>query len=152
MTEAKSNLWETAILLLIFNNTVATAIATGIGSGLLATVTPGSLHIQLHVGTVVDATATQDLQTPMTYTGYLGPLAVARSTAGWTVAAQNVSNAALLQFGNNTGSSQTSATVSVGNNATPSASEILYYGNAALVVSPGVDPQYAIGALDIDET
>jgi hypothetical protein len=152
MTEAKSNLWETAVLLLIFNNTVATAVIAGIGSGILASTTAGSLFIQLHVGTVVDATATQDLQTPMTYTGYLGPLSVARATSGWTVAAQNASNAGLLQFGNNTGSSQTAATVSIGNNTTPSISEILYYGNAALVVSPGVNPQYAIGALDIDET
>ena len=151
MTEAKSNLWETAILLLIFNNTVATAVISGIGSGILASTTAGSLFVQLHVGTVVDATATQDLQTPMTYTGY-AKQAVARSTAGWTVAAQNASNAALIQFGNNTGSSQTAATVSVGNNTVDSASEILYYGNAALVVSPSVNPQYAIGELDIDET
>lgn len=151
MTEAKSNLWETALLLLIFNNTVAGAVIAGIGSGILASTTAGSLFIQLHVGTVIDGTATQDLLTPMSYTGY-AKQAVARSTAGWTVAAQNASNAALIQFGNNTGSSQTSATVSIGNDSTDSLSEILYYGAAALVVSPGVNPQYAVGALDIDET
>lgn len=151
MTEAKSNLWETAVLLLIFNNTVAGAVIAGIGSGILASTTAGSLFIQLHVGTVVDATNDQADQTPMTYTGYATKSA-ARSTAGWTVSAQNASNAALIQFGNNTGSSQTSATVSIGNNTTAADSEILYYGTAALVVSPGVNPQYAVGALDIDET
>ena len=151
MTNAKSDLWETALLKLIFQNDIADAISAGIGSGLLATVTPGSFFLVLHESAVVDTDATQSLKTPMSYGGY-ADVTVARSSGGWTVAAQNVSNAALLQFGENTGASATAVSVTVGNDVAGASSEILYYGGASLVVGTGINPQYAIGELDIDET
>ena len=154
MTNAKSDLWENDLLLLVFQNTVAGAAIAGLGSGvaIAASSVPESIWLELHEVAVADSDVLQTVKTPMSYTGYLGPIAVARSSGGWTVAAQNASNAALIQFGNNTGALATSVDVTLGNNGTPASSEILYYGPAALAVSTGVNPQYAIGALDIDET
>lgn len=151
MTDAKSDLWETDLLLLIFQNTVAGNAMSGMGSGILASTTAGSLFLELHESAVVDADVLQTVKTPMSYSGY-GRITVARSAGGWDVSGQNASNAALLQFGNNAGASATSVDVTVGNDTVAASSEILYYGPAALVVGTGVNPQYAANALDIDET
>lgn len=155
MTDAKSNVWETDLLLLVFQNTVAGLVISSLGTGtpIAASSVDGFIYVQLHVGTVDDTTATQDLATPMTYTGY-SRQAIDRDSAagGWNVAANVADNNGVIQFGNNTGSSQTSDTVSLGTHTTVGTSDIIYYGDATLIVSPGVNPEYADTALTITET
>lgn len=86
-----------------------------------------------------------------TYTSY-ARVAVARSGAGWTVSGNSVSNAALIQFPQCTGGSNTLTHLSVGT-ASSGAGQILYSGalNASLSVSSGIQPQFAIGAITLTE-
>lgn len=89
-----SNVFETAILNLYFTNTNAANI--GDATGLRGSTTAGSVYISLHTA---DPGETGNQSTSETaYTGY-ARLAVARSGAGWTVAGNAASNAAILTFG-----------------------------------------------------
>ena len=90
MAGSKKDTFENALLLLLFNNTTI----AGIGSGLPAAVTAGSLYVALYTVAPGEGTA----GTECNYVGY-ARLAVARSGAGWQVAASNASNAAALTFG-----------------------------------------------------
>ena len=87
-----------------------------------------------------------------TYTSY-ARIAVTRSgSSGWTVSANTASNAALAQFPQCTGGTNTITYVSIGT-ASSGAGQILYSGalNASLSVSNLIQPQFAIGALTITE-
>lgn len=86
-----------------------------------------------------------------TYTSY-ARVAVARSGSGWTVSGNQASNAALVQFPQATGGSNTITYVAVGT-ASSGTGQVLYSGalNASLAVSSGIQPQFAIGALTITE-
>jgi hypothetical protein len=77
---------------------------------------------------------------------------VARSGSGWTVSGNTVTNAALVQFPQCTGGSETITHVGVGL-ASSSTTTLLYKGalSASLAVSSGIQPQFAIGALSIAE-
>jgi hypothetical protein len=79
------------------------------------------------------------------YTSY-APVNVARSGSGFTVTGNSVSNAALIQFPQCTGSSETATHFSV----TPQGStQILIKGalSSSLAISSGIQPQFAAGAL-----
>lgn len=86
-----------------------------------------------------------------TYTSY-ARVAVARTAGGWTVSGNSVSNAALVQFPQSTGGSNTLTHLSIGT-ASSGAGQILYSGalNASLSVSSGIQPQFAIGAITFTE-
>lgn len=89
-----SNVFETAILNLYFTNTNAANI--GDATGLRGATTAGSVYISLHTADPGEAGNQSTSETA--YTGY-ARLAVARSGAGWTVAGNSASNAAVLTFG-----------------------------------------------------
>ncbi len=96
------NAYETALLTLEFNNTNLATI--GDATGLRGSSTPGSFYVGLHTadpGEAGDATTSE-----ATFTGY-GRQAVARSSGGWTISGNSVSNAAAITFGQNSGSDQT---------------------------------------------
>lgn len=86
-----------------------------------------------------------------TYTSY-ARVAVARSGSGWTVTGSQASNAALVQFPQATGGTNTITYVAVGT-ASTGTGQVLYSGalNSSLSVSSGIQPQFSSGALTITE-
>jgi hypothetical protein len=144
---SKTNAFETDLLEHIFQNAAIPNI--GDASGLQPSGVAGSLYISLHTadpGESGDQTTSE-----ATYTGY-GRVAVARSGAAWTVAGNNVSNAAAIIFGTCTAGSNTITHFGVGTDPS-GAGNLLFKGalTASLAVSAGITPQFAIGELDINE-
>jgi hypothetical protein len=141
---SKGNTFENDLLLLIFNNTAAALI--GDASGLQPSATAGSLYVSLHTGDPGEAG--NQTTSECAYTSY-ARVAVARSGAGWTVSGNTVTNAALIQFPQCTGSSETATHFAIGT-ASTSTGKILYKGalSASLAISSGIQPQFAGGDLD----
>lgn len=144
---SKGNTFENDLLLLIFNNTDAALI--GDATGLRGSSTAGSLYVSLHTGDPGEGG--NQTTSEAAYTSY-ARVAVARSGSGWTVSGNAVSNAALVQFPQCTGGSETLTHFAVGT-ASSSTGKILYKGSlsSSLAVSSGIQPQFAIGDLDIVE-
>jgi hypothetical protein len=144
---SKSNAWENALLLLLFNNTDAANI--GDAAGLQNSAAAGSLYISLHTGDPGEAGS--QTTNEATYTGYARK-AVARSGAGWTVVGNAVDNAAAITFDPCTAGSNTITYFGVGTDLA-GAGTLLYSGalTASLAVSAGITPEFAVGALDITE-
>jgi hypothetical protein len=141
---SKSNALETALLQLVFNATTFNGIAEN------DTTSPNTdLYVSLH--TADPGEAGTQATNEAAYTSY-ARVAVARSGSGWTVSGNAVTNAALVQFPQCTGGSETITHVGVGLGAS-STTTLLYKGalSASLAVSSGIQPQFAIGALSIAE-
>lgn len=132
---SKSNATETDLLAKVFK---ATALPWDAAS---------DLEVHLHTADPGEAGTTATSEA--TYTSYAA-VTVARSAVGWTVAGNTASNAALIQFPQCTGGSNTITHVSV---SPASSTQILYSGalSSSLSVSNGIQPQFAIGALTISE-
>lgn len=145
---SKSNTFENDLLLLIFNNTAVTLI--GDASGLQPAGTAGSLYVSLHTADPDEAGTQASSET--TYSNYQRQ-AVARSGAGWTVSGNAVSNTALIQFPTCGASGATLTHFGVGCSSGTGAGKLLYSGelSSPLTVSTGIQPQFAIGELDITE-
>jgi len=141
---SKGNTFENDLLLLIFNNTAAALI--GDASGLQPSATAGSLYVSLHTGDPGEA-GTQTTS-ECAYTSY-ARVAVARSGAGWTVSGNAVTNAALVQFPQCTGGSETATYFAIGT-ASSGTGKVLYRGalSASLAISSGIQPQFSAGDLD----
>ncbi len=144
---SKGNTFENDLLLLIFNNTDAALI--GDATGLRGSSTAGSLYVSLHTG---DPGEAGNQTTSECAYGSYARVAVARSGAGWTVASNAVSNAALVQFPQCSSGSETITHFAVGV-ASSGTGKVLYKGalSASLAVSSGIQPQFAAGDLDITE-
>ena len=141
---SKSNLLENALLALIFNATAFANIAEND-----ATSPATNLYVSLHTadpGEGGDQTTNE-----ATYTSY-ARVAVARTSGGWTVSGNAVTNAAAIVFPEATGGSNTITHFGVGV-AVSGAGQLLYSGalTASLAVSTGIEPQFAAGDLDITE-
>lgn len=138
-----SNVAETALLNLYFNNTAAANI--GDASGLQPSATAGSFYIALH--TADPGEAGDQTTNEAAYTSY-ARVAVARSGAGWTVSGNAVSNAALVQFPLCTGGSATTTHFSIGTAASGAGSIILKGAlSSTLSVNNGIQPQFSPGEL-----
>jgi hypothetical protein len=144
---SKSNSWETALLNLVFNNTDAANI--GDATGLRGSSTAGSFYVSLH--TADPGEAGNQTTNECAYTSY-ARVAVARSGSGWTVSGNTVTNAALIQFPQCTGSSETATHFGIGT-ASSSTGVLLYKGalSASLAISSGIQPQFEAGSLDGSE-
>jgi hypothetical protein len=141
------NDFENKLLLLLFNNTTLANI--GDASGLLGSSSAGSSQLSLHTSALSDTTADLTV-TEVAYTGYARPTQ-ARSSGGWTVSNNNASNAALVQFGEmSAGGPDTVVHLGLGLLATGDVIRIHADLDADLVINNGVNPQFAIGALDIN--
>lgn len=141
---SKGNTFENDLMKLIFNATAIANIADNAASSPLT-----NLYVSLHTG---DPGETGDQTTSeATYTSY-ARVAVARSGSGWTVSANTAENAALVQFPQCTGSSNTITHVGVGT-ASSSTGKLLYKGalSSSLAVSSGIQPQFAAGDLVVSE-
>ncbi len=144
---SKSNQFENDLLQLIFNNVDIADI--GDAAGIQNSAVAGSLYLALHTadpGEAGDATTNE-----CAYTSY-ARVAVARTGGGWTVATNTATNAALAQFPECTGGSETITHVSI-TVAASGASKILYSGalTASRSVSSGIQPQFSASALVVTE-
>jgi hypothetical protein len=85
------------------------------------------------------------------YTNY-ARVAVVRTSSGWTVSGNTASNTALIQFPQCSTVGATLTHVAIGTTSS-GAGQILYSGqlNSPLTVSNLIQPQFAIGALQIQE-
>jgi hypothetical protein len=122
---SKSNAWENALLLLLFNNTNAANI--GDATGLRGSTAAGSLYLSLH--TADPGEAGDQTTSECNYTGYARK-AIARSGAGFVVTANSVSPAADQTFAvptNATNLPQTASFFGIGT-ATSGAGVLLYSG------------------------
>jgi hypothetical protein len=144
---SKGNTWETELLQLVFNNTDAALI--GDATGLRGSSTAGSLYVSLHTGDPGEAG--NQTTNECAYTSY-ARVAVARTAGGWTISGNTVTNAALIQFPQCTGSSETATHFAIGT-AASSTGKILYKGalSASLAISSGIQPQFGAGELDGSE-
>lgn len=136
-----SNSCENSLLLLLYTNTAFALI--GDASGLQPSGGAGSLFVSLHTSDPGEAGSQTTNETA--YTNY-ARVAVARSGAGWTVSTNTVTNAAAVTF---PACGVTGATIThfgVGT-ATSGAGVLLFSGTCSLVVSAGITPAFAIGAL-----
>ena len=141
------NSFEDSLLSLIFNNDALPNL--GSAAGLQPSTGPGDIYVALHTGTPGETAADQSVS-ECAYTSYARQTAL-RSTAGWLIAgtAPTVAdNVVAIQMQENTGSSETSTHFGLGF-AVSGATTLYMTGVAALVVSPGVNPEFAIGALDV---
>ena len=144
---SKSNAWENGLVLLLFNNDAFANV--GDASGLQPSAADGNLYVSLH--TADPGEAGDQTTSEATYTSY-ARVAVARTTGGWTIAANAVSNAAAIAFPEATGGSNTITHFGVGT-ASAAAGVLLYSGalTDSLAVSTGITPEFAIGELDVTE-
>lgn len=138
-----SNASETNLLLLLFNNTDWANV--GDAAGLQNSAAAGSFYVALHTADPGDAG--DQTSSEVAYTGY-SRVAVARSAGGWTVAGNQVSNTAMVQFGACTAGSATATHFSVGL-AASGAGDILYSGalSASRSISAGITPLFNAGSL-----
>jgi hypothetical protein len=106
-------------------------------------------ELDIHLHTADPGEAGISTTNEATYTSYAA-VTVNRNSGAWDVSGNQASNAALVQFPQCTGGSNTITHVSV----TPEGStQILYSGalGSSLSVSNGIQPQFAISALAISE-
>lgn len=143
-----TDLFEDDLLDLIFTNVATPNV--GDAGGLLPSLVPGNWHISLHLLDALTDASTVQTDNEAGYTGYARQ-AVVRTVAGWTVSAGNAQNDALIQFGNATAATPETIT-DVGLGFAVSGAGVLQLWSQVLsdlIVNIGVNPEFAIGALDI---
>ena len=144
-----TNAAETALLTLLFNN--GDWANVGDAAGLQASASDGSFYISLHTGDPGEAG--NQTTSEISYTGY-ARVAVARTSGGFTVSGNNVSNAAAVTFGACTAGSGTATYFGIGTDSTGSgnliASGAISSPGSGLAISAGITPEFAIGVLDVN--
>ena len=143
----KVNSFETSFLQHLFNNDDIAGI--GDASGLLGSSADGNLFLALFTA---DPGETGVVTNECDYTGYARK-AVPRTTGGWTVSGNQVTNAALLEFAQCTGGSNTATHFAVCKAGTDGVQDILYTGalTNSMNISTGITPQFAGGAITVTE-
>lgn len=138
-----SNTFETNILKLIYNNT--TYAGMGDATGLVGSTAAGSLYLSLH--TADPGEAGDQTTSETSYTSY-ARTAIARSTGGFTVSGNTVSNAAQVLAPACTGSTATLTHFGIGK-ASSGAGELYFSGALTpnLAVAIGIQPTFDIGQL-----
>ena len=144
---SKSNTWETDLLTLLFNNTAASSIGDGVG--LRGSSTAGSLYISLHTS---DPGEAGDQTTNETGYGAYTRIAVARSSGGWIISGNQVTNAATVTFPQCTSGSSTLSHFGIGTDSS-GAGKLLYSGalNSNLSVSANIQPKFDAGLIIVNE-
>ena len=138
---SKSNAWETALLLLLVNNTNAAAI--GDATGLRGSTVAGSLYFSLH--TADPGEAGDQTTSEAAYTSY-ARVAVARSGAGFTVTANAVATVADTVFPAGTGGTGTATHWGLGT-ASAGVGVLLYKGTITpnIVMGNAITPRLTLG-------
>jgi len=141
---SKGNTFENDLMKLIFQGTAIANLADN------AAASPNTaLFVSLHTADPGEAGAQNTSEA--SYTGY-ARVSVARTSGGWTVTNNSVTNAAAITFPQCTGGSNTITHFAVGT-ASSSTGKILYKGalTASLAVSNLIIPEFAAGTLTISE-
>lgn len=139
--------FEDDLLDLLFLNTAIADI--GDATGLQATGAAGNCQVSIHTVALTDSD-TLLTANECDYPGYNRATDVARSGVGWTSEGGTASNAALIQFDEKTGGDDDTAVhCGIGLIATGNVLRIHADLASDLLISDGVNPQFAIGALDI---
>lgn len=109
-----------------------------------------NLYVSLHTANP-GATGNQTTS-EAAYTSY-ARVAVARTSSGWAITGETISNVAAVTFPAATGGSESETYAGVGTLATGSGN-LLWFGalTSPLAVSSGITPSFAIGALTITES
>ncbi len=104
------------------------------------------LYVSLHTGDPGEAGS--QTTSECAYGSY-ARVTVARSGAGWTVASNTATNAALIQFPQCSSGSEVVTHVAIGT-AASGAGQVIVKGalSASLSVSSGIQPQFSAGELD----
>jgi len=142
-----TNVFENGLLSLIFEN--ANYANVGDATGLRGSTTAGVFYVSLHTA---NPNETGDQSTSETaYTNYLrSGGSVARSTAGWSVAAGVADNDGAITYAQCGASGATLTHFGVGSDSTGVGNLFLWGAlTASLVVSSGVTPSFSAGALDV---
>lgn len=138
-----TNAFENKVLSLYLEN--ANAADIGDSTGLRGSTTAGSVYVSLHTA---DPAETGDQTTSESaYTNY-ARVAVARSSAGWTVASGVGDNDSAITFPACGVTGSTVTHCGLGSASSGAGSRDLN-GTASLAVSVGITPQFAAGALDV---
>ncbi len=138
-----SNAFETLLLQLIFEN--ANAANIGDATGLRGSSTAGVFYISLHTADPTE-TGTQT-SSEATYTSY-ARVSVARSTAGWTVTGNTVTNDGAVTFPACTGGTNTITHFGIGSDTSGTGNLFLSGAlTGSLSVSSGITPSFAAGQL-----
>jgi hypothetical protein len=141
---SKGNTFENDLMKLFFQGTAIANLADNAASS------PNTnLFVSLH--TADPGEAGDQTTSEASYTGY-ARVAVARTSGGWTVTNNSVTNAAAITFPQCTGGSNTISHFAVGT-ASSGAGKILYKGalTASLAVSNLIIPEFASSTLTISE-
>jgi hypothetical protein len=140
-----TNTLENKLLSLMFEN--ANAADIGDATGLRGSTTAGSFYIGLHTADPAETGDQTTNETP--YTNYARQ-AVARSTAGWTVASGVADNDAVINFPTCGVTGSTVTHVGIGSAVSGAGSRDMNGALAAqLIINSGITPSFAAGALDI---
>ena len=134
---------ETALLALLFNNT--TLANMGDSTGVVGSTTNGVFYVSLHTA---DPTKTGNQTTnESAYTSY-ARVSVVRTTAGFSVSGNTVSNAGTITFPTCTGGSSVITYFGVGYGSTGTGN-LQFSGalNSSLTVSNNITPAFAASAL-----
>lgn len=139
---SKSDSWENALLLLLFNNTNAANI--GDATGLRGSTTAGSLYLSLH--TADPGEGGSQTTSEIAYTSY-ARVAVARSAAGFVVTGSSVALTAAASFPAGTGGSGTASYFGIGT-ALSGAGVLLYSGTVTpnITCGNGITPELTTAA------
>lgn len=140
---AATDVLENGLLSLLFTN--ADYANVGDATGLRGSSTAGVFYISLHTGSPGE-TGNQTTS-ESAYTDY-ARVSVARSTAGWTVASGVVDNDASITFPLCGVTGSTITHFGIGSDSS-GAGNLFIYGTCSLVISAGVTPSFAAGALDV---
>lgn len=145
MASGKNNTYAQLVLASIFQATF-TAIASLLAN---ASSPLTALYVSLHNATL-SATSAQNTSETV-YTNYARQ-SVARTSSGWTLSAETISNAAAIAFPTCGTTGDTLTYVGIGT-ASTGAGQLLYFGalTSSLAVSNGIAPNFAIGALTVTE-
>lgn len=141
---SKGNTFENDLMKLFFQGTAIANLADNAASS------PNTaLFVSLHTADPGEAGAQNTSEA--NYTGY-ARVSVARTSGGWTVTNNSVTNAAAITFPQCTGGSNTITHFAVGT-ASSSTGKILYKGalTASLAVSNLIIPEFAASTLTISE-
>lgn len=144
---SKSNTFENDFLLLVFNNTNASLIGDAIG--LRGSSVAGNLYLSLH--TADPGEAGGQATSEVAYTSY-ARVAVPRSGAGFTVAANAVQLTANADFPEGTGGTGVATHWGIGTDPT-GAGKLLYKGalSTSITCGAGVIPRIKTGTAIVTE-
>ncbi len=142
-----TNAFETGLLTLIFNNTNYANV--GDATGLRGSTTAGSFYVSLHTNAGSPGETGNQTTNEAAYGSYARQ-AVARSSGGWTITGDTADNTAAITFPSASSGSETEAHFGIGSDVSAAGNLFLYGAlSATLAVSSGIQPQFAIGALDV---